>query len=211
LRNSILLSLMAFLMMLACNYMDTILTVFTVQGLGWTDKSYAEFFSTASLIGGLGGMVLGGVLIDRFGKKSILQVCFLLFIVWALGLVTSKEYWADRSFIFTFMIGHRTIYVLASICLFAAAMECCWKKISATQFTLYMTIGNLGRNVGAALVGTVKSNFDWQIALSFFAIFIVLSWIVLQFIHVKQQVAKVEAIERLDHYPKNTQNQLCAT
>ena len=70
LRNSLILASCGFIMMIGCNYLDTMIPVFTVQALGWSDKLYAGYYSTASLVGGIGGMLIGGMLIDRFGKNG---------------------------------------------------------------------------------------------------------------------------------------------
>jgi PAT family beta-lactamase induction signal transducer AmpG len=68
LRNSLLLALLGFIILGSFNYLATLLPIFTVKALGWTDLAYSQFFATATLIGGLRGMFIGGILIDRFGK-----------------------------------------------------------------------------------------------------------------------------------------------
>ncbi len=49
LRNSLFLAVVLFIMQGAFNYIGTLLPVFTVKALGWTDVAYAQFFATASL------------------------------------------------------------------------------------------------------------------------------------------------------------------
>jgi PAT family beta-lactamase induction signal transducer AmpG len=77
-------------------------------------------------------------------------------------------------------------------------MECCWKKVSATQFTLYMTIGNLGRIAGAKLIGPMKSQFSWEYTLLGFSALIATAWLIIQFIHIHQQVKRVSELEEND-------------
>ena len=202
LRNSVLLACCGFFMLVACNYIDTLWPIFTVQALGWTDKLYAQYFSTASLTGGITGMLIGGLLIVRFGKIRMLGIYCILFIILSSVLVLAKAYWIHKGFITAFMVIFQVLYVFSNIGFFAAAMECCWKKISATQFTLYMTISNLGRITGAKLVGWVKLHFSWEISILFFSALFLLVLILLQFLHIQTQVNKIAVLEAKDHLPK---------
>ncbi len=60
---------------------DTVLPVFTVQGLGWADTQYSQIFATANLIAGLLGMIIGGFLIDFFGKVKMISIYVSLLIL----------------------------------------------------------------------------------------------------------------------------------
>jgi PAT family beta-lactamase induction signal transducer AmpG len=169
-------------------YVSTLLTIFTVKELGWTNVDYSNYYAIAQLIGGIAGMLIGGILIDKFGKKRMMNVYFLSSVVLIIALTFSKTYWANRNLIFAFMVIQNVIVTFASIGSYAIAMQCCWKKVSASQFTLFMTIANLGQMTFAALIGPVKENFNWQISLFAFAIFIALAWVVLQFLNIDKQI-----------------------
>ncbi len=109
-----------------------------------------------------------------------------------------KNYWGSVTFIFTIMIIFNILYTIFCIGIFASAIQCCWKKISASQFTLYMTIGNLGQITIAALIGPIKENFSWQITIFAFAIMIGIAWLLLQFLNINKQVEQVDALENKD-------------
>ncbi|MGF2411415.1 MFS transporter [Ferruginibacter sp.] len=203
LRNSLLFATIAFITQGSFNYIDTLLPIFTVQELGWTNTAYSQFYATATLIGGISGMVIGGILIDRFGKITMLNIYFLLLLVLTAGFAFLKIYWGNKWFISSFMICYQVLYVFASIGVFATAMQCCWKKVSATQFTLYMTIANLGRIAGAKSIGPIKNNFSWEYTLLAFACMIALAWILIRLMQINQHVEKVVALEKRD-----TQNQM---
>ncbi|MBK7123001.1 MAG: MFS transporter [Chitinophagaceae bacterium] len=198
LRNSILLTLMMFIAQGAYNYIDTLLPIFTVKELNWTNSIYSQFYATAKIIGGIGGMLIGGFLIDRFGKKRMMNIYFGGMVLFTSVLAYSKTYWGDTSFIYAFMMLYNIMYTFACIGIFAIAMQCCWKKVSASQFTLYMTIGNLGRIALAALIGPITSNFNWQVALMAFAAMIALAWFLLQFLNINKQVERVVQLENRD-------------
>lgn len=195
LRNSLLFAAIAFLTQGAMNYMDTVLSIFTVQALGWTAESYSQFFATASVIGGIGGMLLGGLLIDRLGKIRMLNMYCALLILLVCGLAFQPAYWNDRTFIMAFMIGYQMLCVFTTIGVFAIGMQCCWKKISATQFTMYMTMANIGRIVCSKLIGPIKTGFSWEYTLLAFAGFIALAWLLLQFLRINHHVKRVESFD----------------
>ena len=198
LRNSLRFALIAFISQGAFNYMDTLIPIFTVQELGWTDQAYSQFYATASLIGGIGGMLIGGILIDKFGKIRMINIYFFLLISIISLLAFLKNYWGNNWYISGFMILYQVLYVFTTIGIFATAMQCCWKKVSATQFTLYMTISNIGRIVGAKSVGPIKHSFNWQYTLLAFAVMIALAWLIMQFTFLQRQVSKVKELDEAD-------------
>ncbi|MEP7264774.1 MAG: MFS transporter [Bacteroidota bacterium] len=195
LRNSLLLAVISFISMASFDFMSTLLPVFTVKALGWTNVTYSQFFATASLTGGIGGMLIGGFLIDRFGKKRMMNIYFLLLIILTVALSFLQVYWVNAWFIMGFMIVYQLLYVFACIGVFAIAMECCWKKVSASQFTLYMTIGNVGRVFGAKLIGPASENLSWQFTLLCFTAGILLVWMVIQFLNIDNHVKHVNNLE----------------
>ncbi|RYY08735.1 MAG: MFS transporter, partial [Chitinophagaceae bacterium] len=198
LRNSLLFAIIAFITQGSFNYTDTLLPIFTVQKLGWTNLAYSQFYATATLVGGVSGMLIGGILIDKFGKIFMLNIYFFLLIVLTAGLAFLHAYWINTWFISSFMIIYQVLYVFATIGVFATAMQCCWKKISATQFTLYMTISNIGRIVGAKLIGPMTSSFNWEYTFLSFSIFIAVAWILIRFMHISHQVKRVAELEGRD-------------
>ena len=198
LRNSLLLACTLFISQGAYNYIDTLLTIFTVQELGWTNIAYSQYYSSATLIGGISGMIIGGFLIDKFGKKRMLSLYFIGMVIITSALSYFKIYWVNTTFIYSFMIMYNMLYTFGCIGIFAIAMQCCWKKVSASQFTLYMTIANLGRIALASLIGPIKAHFNWQFALMAFAVMIALAWLLLQFLNINKQVERVVRLENGD-------------
>jgi PAT family beta-lactamase induction signal transducer AmpG len=195
LRNSLLLALMLFIAQGSYNYIGTLLPIFTVKELGWTNVAYAQFYSTSTLVGGIIGMLIGGMLIDKFGKIKMMNIYFTLLILLTAAMVLLKAYWVHTSFIFAFMITYKILYTFGCIGVFSMAMQCCWKKVSASQFTLYMTISNLGRIAMAALIGPIKANFGWEMTIFAFAVMIGVALILLQFLNIDKQVALVSHLE----------------
>lgn len=203
LRNSLIITLILFICQGSSKYIGTLLPIFTVKELDWTNVEYSNYFATAKLIGGITGMLIGGILIDKFGKKRMMNIYFLGFIINISVFAFSSMYWPNRTFIYTYMILHNILYTLSSIGIFAIAMQSCWRKISASQFTLFMTISNLGQIAFASLIGPIRENFSWQNSLFAFAFFIGLAWFVLQFLNINKQIESVKNLEKIDLENKN--------
>ena len=128
----------------------------------------------------------------------MISLYFLLIMVVTLSLAFLKPYWVSTTFLFGFIIVYRWLNAFAKIGLFAIAMECCLKKVSASQFTFYMTIGAVGSMVGATLIGPVKENFGWVFTLCSFAAMMALAWSIMQFLNINKLVGQIDALEKED-------------
>jgi MFS transporter, PAT family, beta-lactamase induction signal transducer AmpG len=195
LRNSILVVILLFITQGAYNFFETLLPIFAVKITGWTNVKYSQVFATADLIGGVLGMLAGGYLIEKFGKKRMINIYFLLIFSLVLALKFAGDYWQNSTMLNGFIITYRLLNAFAKIGVFAIAMQCCSKNISASQFTIFMTMGAMGSIAGAFLVGPIKENFDWGMTFIFFEGFIGLAWLVLQLINIEKHVEKIKAIE----------------
>ncbi|GAB3901091.1 MFS transporter [Spirosoma agri] len=203
LKNSLLVALLMFITMGSYNYFETLLPLFAVNVSGWTNVSYSQAFASADLIGGISGILLGGVLIERFGKKRMIGLYFLgiMGITTALALLT--PYWTNSVFIQGFIIVYRWLNAFAKIGVYAIAMECCSKKVSASQFTFYMTIGAVGSMVGATLIGPIKENFSWPFTMLLFVGLIALAWLVMRLLNISKLETQITELDE-----KTSQNEV---
>jgi PAT family beta-lactamase induction signal transducer AmpG len=174
---------------------DTLLPVFTVQGLGWADTEYSQIFATANLIAGILGMVIGGFFIDYFGKVKMISIYLSLLILLAAAMSFLKNFWQDDIFITGFIICFYMLLTFTNIAIFASAMQLCWKRISATQFTLYMAISNLGLAAGAALMGQLKGFLNWEYVILSYIIFAGVMLVLIRFIHFEKHEKRVDELE----------------
>jgi MFS transporter, PAT family, beta-lactamase induction signal transducer AmpG len=195
LKNSLLVCLLMFITMGAYNYFETLLPLFAVKVSGWTNVRYSQAFASADLIGGISGILLGGYLIERFGKKQMIGLYLLGIIGISVALALLTAYWTNSVFIQGFIIVYRWLNAFAKIGAYAIAMECCSKQVSASQFTFYMTIGAVGSMAGATLIGPVKEHLSWPVTMGIFAGLIGLAGLVLQRINIAQHVAQIAAVE----------------
>jgi PAT family beta-lactamase induction signal transducer AmpG len=174
---------------------DTLLPVFTVQGLGWADTHYSQIFATANMIAGILGMIIGGFLIDFFGKVKMISIYISLLILVVAVLFFLKNLWQNEIIVITFIIGFYILLTFTYIAIFASAMQLCWKRVAATQFTLYMAISNLGLAAGAALLGPLKDLFNWEYVILCYILFAGVMLILIRFINFEKHQKRVDDLE----------------
>ena len=174
---------------------DTLLPVFAVQGLGWADTDYSQIFATANLISGVLGMVIGGFLIDYFGKVKMISIYLSSLIILVTAMSFLKNLWQNDLFVAGFIIGFYVLLTFTTIAIFASAMQLCWKRVSATQFTLYMAISNLGLAAGAALLGPLKELFNWEYVMLCYIVFAGVMLVLIKFINFEKHQKRVDELE----------------
>lgn len=195
LRNSIMMGIAFFFLMVGCGLIFAIMPVFSIQEVGWTDQEYSNIFSTANLIGGFLGMFAGGALADFFGKRRMMTFYALAMIILASVMSILSIYWANDRFVQGFILLFIALYVFISVAAFATGMGFCWKRVAATQFTLYMALANLGRSFGSGLLGLLKEYLSWEFMFLAFNVFAVLMIVFIQLIRDHNHADDLERIE----------------
>ena len=174
---------------------DAMFPVFTIQEAGWTNENYSHVFSIVNIVSGLLGMVAGGFLSDKYGKRRMISIYLVALLLIFAGMILMKSYW-DKDFIITgFMALYYILYVFITIGSFAIGMELCWCRVSATQFTLYMAISNIGRAVGASMLGPLKETFDWEYVILAVGLFSLVSLLFIIVLRLKKHLDKLDCIE----------------
>ncbi|HYQ57370.1 MAG TPA: MFS transporter, partial [Draconibacterium sp.] len=192
---SLFMGIAVFVYRTAVGIVNATLPVFTVQELGWTDVRYSHIFSITALVGGILGMFVGGAMIDVFGKIKMMVLYALALIALLLTMALLPQYWGNENFVIGFFMVYGVLDTFITISIFAVAMQLCWKRVAATQFTLYMAIANLGLSAGAWIMGEVKVYFNWQQLFLFCVVFVVVVLAIIpfvKFIRHKQQLVELE-------------------
>lgn len=196
LRNTLLLLVAVFITMAALHYVRTLLPIFTIQELGWNNVFYSKIYSTSNLAGGIAGMLIGAFVIQRFGIVRLIQGSLFLITLLSVTMAVLTPFWKNSHFVTGFIALFCTLLTLINIGVLALAMHLCWKRISAIQFTLCMTVFNAGLASGAALLGYLRSNFEWQILYFVFAGMIIIAMFIMKFIKTRRHLEQVEHLER---------------
>ncbi len=196
LRNTLLICLIVFISKCALTYIETLLPIFTIQELGWNNLDYSNTYSTSKLVGGIIGMVMGGILIARFGTVRMFQICLLLAGLLTLSMGVFQLLWQNVFYVSAFIAVFNLMYTLITISQLATAMQVCWKRVSALQFTFFMTLANAGMAAGAALVGFLRTYFGWQIIFLVFMVMVVGVAVLLRFLKMNTHLQQVDVLEK---------------
>jgi PAT family beta-lactamase induction signal transducer AmpG len=176
---------------------QALMPVFTVQELGWTDTHYSQIFATVNMISGILGMFVAGALIDFFGKIRMMTIYLIMLILVIVVFASLKSYWTHEVFVYGFFAGFFILDTFITIAVFATAMQLCWKRISATQFTLFMAIANLGLAAGARLLGPLTSNLSWQYVILSVVVFASVMLFLIRYIQFDSHLKKVNRLEEM--------------
>ncbi len=177
---------------------DAVFPVFTIQEAGWNNDTFSKVFSVVNMISGLLGMVAGGFLSDRFGKRKMISIYLVVLLVLFSSMVLLKSWWGMSTVITGFIGLYYVLYVFITIASFAIGMELCWCRVSATQFTLYMAISNMGRALGASLLGPLKERMSWEYIILSVGVFALVSLLFITLLRLKKHLVSLEDIEAVE-------------
>ncbi len=161
-RTSIWFMALMVLLQTVYNLINTLNTIFIVQELNWTESEASNWIATSILISGIFGLFTAGFLIKRFGKTNIVVYCFWFIALICAGMFAAQQYWQNALVVKIFTLAFYSLTTLLTIAIFAIAMTLCLKSIAASQFTVYMAMGNVGYMLGAKLLGVLKERFEWS-------------------------------------------------
>lgn len=193
--SSLLLGLAFFILGIMFGLVDTMLPIFTIQELGWTNTSYSEVFSITTVVAGIFGMFVGGALVDFFGKIRMLSLYLIFLVILMVSLALLPGLWSNDKVVFGFVGLYYLANTFLAIATFAAAMQLCWKTVAATQFTLFMAISNMGRAVGSGLLGTLKESLNWDYVFIITALSPLIAIVIIRFLNFKKHNTTIEKLE----------------
>lgn len=177
-------------------YGQTLMPVFTIQELDWNNGDYSNLLASASVVGGLLGMLIAGALVDLFGKKKMLFIYGTLWMMAYGGFLFYQSMWFTNEVASLTIFAVTAMEIFTLIACFAMSMAHCWKRVSATQFTLYMTVANLGRSIGSGAVGYVKEALSWHY--TFLVLLLILASMIalVGFLRISRQRIALERLEQ---------------
>lgn len=190
--SSLLLAVGMFIVGTFSGIYETLLPIFTVQKLGWTNTEFSNVYSVATIMAGFIGMFAGGPIIDFFGNKKMITIILGFMFVTVLGFSLLSSHWDSAFVIYGFVILYSLSITLYNIAAIALSMKLSWIKISATQFTLFMMMNNLGISAGAIIYGWVQETLSWPIIFIFTLTFVVIGVTTFRFIKIKKYLETIE-------------------
>ena len=126
--------------------------VMTTQLGGWSTSDYTNIVAIEEYAMAAFGLLIGGWAIDRIGPKKSLLGVMAIYIAGFVAMIVLVDQWS-ASWLLVGMIWYFNFCSLMyAIAMIPLAMSLCRPEIAATQFTLYMAVGNFGAPLGASLV-----------------------------------------------------------
>ena len=196
LRNSLLASVCFLFSGFVMGLKDAQTPLFTIQQLGWTNEGHANLVAVANLAGALAAMALAGVIADRFGKVRMITLYLVVMSLCWVALAASRSNWGNAAFITTMIWAIQTVETFCTVAVFATAMHLCWQRVAATQFTLYMVCNNVGVTLGGALLGPLRSIFDWSGMFLCCAGVLLVAAVLLQFLRLRVHSGQLDKLEQ---------------
>lgn len=122
-----------------------------VEELNWESQDYLDTKGAPVFFMTMLGFLIGGVLGSKFGSRRTLTYAVgigtLLTVVWSL----SRSMWTDTSFMTPAWLVWTLVWAIVGANLLAFLMSLTTKDIGGTQFSIYMTLINVGAFTGNAL------------------------------------------------------------
>ena len=156
---------------------------------------YTNFIAMIGIVSAVVGVAIGP-LIDKFGAKKFLFI-FLLF---GAGVHVAAWYCSSESMGLNTMSSLYVVATIASqiifVALIAIFMTICWKKVAATQFSIYMSLANLGRTIGSAIFAVIAPYLTFQMDFLIMAGLMVLAALVVSFFNAEAHLPKLRALDQ---------------
>ena len=146
-----------FVFSLGTGFLDVLLPVFTVQELGWHHTEYSGLNATATAVSAIIGAFTGWMLIEFLGRHRTIAAGAALLCLASVAMGLMSELWEHELTAQAYIAAFLLIDVLVTIAFLSLMMAICWRRVGATQFSLYMAISNMGTAAGNAMMGHLKA------------------------------------------------------
>lgn len=145
-------------------FADTVSPTLGVQHLGWTSEAYSNFGATLSIIIAVTILILPVPLKLWLGpRRAVIMPIVLAAIIAAAAGLTFPSWQGSTEFVIA-EITMGALSWVAAIGLVSWAMQICNPAIAATQFALFMALGNFARSGFASVSGWVVETGGYSAA-----------------------------------------------
>ena len=180
--------------MIGWGIVEVITKTLYTQRLNWTFIEYSNV-ATCAIVAELIGAVVGGYLADRFGRRLIMTVGFSCYGLLAIAFGAFPGLWHERWFTTGYLFLNPGALAVGSVGFLSASMRLSWTKSSATMFTVFMTVSNIGHVIGNRVVGPLREHCSYEESFWVVGLVMILPLILLTVVNL-QQVDDLRKAER---------------
>jgi Zn-finger nucleic acid-binding protein len=142
-------------------YGHALMPIAAIKLFGFTTPEWSQLVAVMGLAGAAVALAFGP-LIDRFGAKHMLFLTICLVAVHAFLLAETQVLWKDALYVKVMLSIWIMLNPITMVCVIALAMALCSSVNSATQFAVYMSIGNLGISAGSKIYGLMAEETSYS-------------------------------------------------
>ena len=122
-----------------------------VEELGWESQDYLDTKGAPIFLMTMLGFLIGGLLGSKFGSKKTLTYAVAIGTVMTVGWSMLRSNWVDSTFMLQAWLVWTLVWAIVGANLLAFLMSITVKDLGGTQFSIYMTLINVGAFAGNAL------------------------------------------------------------
>lgn len=190
---SLLLVLVEFLARVRDGIAIVVFPVIAVQELGFDAETYAAFDAAAGLVAAVVGVAVGPF-IDRHGARRYLMGALVLAAIAHAAFALLTPLWHDQAFVIALGLVAKILGQIVFVAVIALFMTLCWTKVAATQFAIYMSLANLSRTIGSALLALVTVHMSYSMEFLAMAVLLAASAAVLLLFDGQQHSERLKAV-----------------
>ena len=139
---------------------DAFHPILSQQISDWTVTEHTNAVSGFGLVSGFIAMTIGGWTISKIGEPRVFPVLLAIFAALAFGFALMRSSWTEDWLLYSLYGIWALLGVLIQVTFIPIAMRLCNPSVAATQFTIYMAVGNLGRPIGAGVAGGIAAAYE---------------------------------------------------
>ena len=122
-----------------------------VDELGWESQDYLDAKGLPVFLMTMLGFLVGGLLGSKFGSKKTLTIAVALGTVMTVAWSLMRSQWTDSGIMLQIWLVWTMVWAIVGANLLAFLMSVTTKEFAGTQFSIYMTLINVGAFAGNAL------------------------------------------------------------
>lgn len=124
---------------------------------GWAEDQLGSLNGTAQLVAGIVTIAIGGFVVGKIGAQRSLWMLRLLSVALLGWMIWSSESWSDPRVLMAFVFGWIGLHFLSGISDVVINMRLSPPAISATQFSIFMAVSNMGISLAGILIGSIAA------------------------------------------------------